>query len=74
MTNVDEIEDRAITVVDPVCGKAVDLNDVVAHESYGGWAYFFCSAQCRNRFLADPGRYASAPAHGNTADSSQHET
>ncbi len=64
MAHIDEIEDRVITMVDPVCGKAIDLGDVAAHESYGGWAYFFCSTRCRDGFLTDPDRYTDAPACG----------
>ena len=47
---------------DPVCGMTVatDSPHTVAHE---GETYFFCSAGCRAKFLADPERYLSQ-GHG----------
>ncbi len=44
-------------VTDPVCGKTIELEAAEPVE-HGGWAYFFCSAACRNAFLAAPDRYA----------------
>lgn len=41
---------------DPVCGMAVG-EDAVAHLSYGGYEYAFCSHACLRRFLDDPTRY-----------------
>lgn len=51
--------DKEIKITDPVCGKALCIDQVVAEEDYGGWAYFFCSHACRKRFLSDPKRYAT---------------
>jgi Cu+-exporting ATPase len=54
-------------VKDPVCGM-----DVVAGQAGGGSAqydgitYWFCSPSCRERFIAEPGRYA-APARASAA-------
>ena len=44
-------------VRDPVCGKPIDLAEVVATEDDGGWTYFFCSTACHDRFNAAPARY-----------------
>jgi len=46
---------------DPVCGMAVttDSEHQVEHE---GHPYYFCSARCRSKFVADPARYLSAEA------------
>ncbi len=47
------------TAIDPVCGMNVDGDDVkVEHE---GTVYVFCSTACRDRFTAEPDRYALAP-------------
>lgn len=45
-----------MNVSDPVCGKTIDLAGAVPAEHLG-WAYFFCSDACRERFLAVPDRY-----------------
>lgn len=44
---------------DPVCGMPVTDKSwhTYAHE---GRAYYFCSADCKNRFSAKPGRFAAA--------------
>lgn len=61
-----------ISVKDPVCGKKFDICDVRAHEDYRGWAYFFCSDKCRQKFLIHRDRFTGveqgvrpnvAPAH-----------
>jgi P-type Cu+ transporter len=44
---------------DPVCGMAVDPATGRHEAQHAGTPYFFCSARCRERFLADPERYAS---------------
>jgi YHS domain-containing protein len=45
-------------VKDPVCGKAVDP-DHSRHEIVGQQDYCFCSEECCNRFVVNPGRYLS---------------
>jgi Cu+-exporting ATPase len=50
-------------VTDPVCGMQVDTAVTPHHAELEGGAYHFCSARCREKFLADPERYRSpAPA------------
>jgi Cu+-exporting ATPase len=56
------------TVRDPVCGMSVVPATATHHADYDGEAYFFCSAGCRVKFLADPGKYlapheAAHPPH-----------
>lgn len=46
---------------DPVCGMTV--GDGALETSYEGIRYFFCSAQCRERFLATPHLYVGYPGH-----------
>jgi Cu+-exporting ATPase len=42
---------------DPVCGMVVDKASAKHRAAYDGVAYYFCSAGCREKFLADPGKY-----------------
>lgn len=61
MVEFGERKDMAIT--DPVCGKTLTLDQVVAHEEHNGWAYFFCSHDCHKTFLAEPKRFVSNEVH-----------
>ena len=50
---------------DPVCGMSVDPHTAKHRAEHNGHPYYFCSAGCRTKFVADPIRYldpASAPA------------
>src|SRR5688572_23579901 len=53
---------------DPVCGMWVDpataRGGVLVHD---GQQHAFCNPRCREKFLADPGRYLSATAAPTTA-------
>ena len=42
------------TVIDPVCGMSVDPDTTPHHAEHDGQAYHFCSAKCRERFIARP--------------------
>src|SRR5690349_12265682 len=42
---------------DPVCGMSVDPHTAKHKAEHGGRTYYFCSAGCRTKFLADPARY-----------------
>ena len=42
---------------DPVCGMSVDPATTPHHARHAGTAYHFCSAGCRTKFVADPGKY-----------------
>lgn len=51
-------------VKDPVCGMTVDPATAAHRADHDGETYYFCSAGCREKFVADPARYlnpASAP-------------
>ena len=48
---------RAEGVRDPVCGMAVDPHKTQHRAEYAGHPYYFCSANCRTKFVADPARY-----------------
>ena len=45
------------TVKDPVCGMTVDPAKTAHHAEHAGHAYHFCSAGCRTKFIAEPGKY-----------------
>ncbi len=53
---------HAVTVKDPVCGMTVDPKTARHQAEHEGSAYYFCSAGCRTRFVADPGKYLSPGA------------
>jgi Cu+-exporting ATPase len=42
---------------DPVCGMDVDPHTAKHRAEHSGRTYYFCSAGCRTKFLADPQRY-----------------
>jgi len=54
--------------MDPVCGMQVRTVDAPARSSFAGQTVWFCSDHCRERFDAEPPRYASQPA---TSDDAQ---
>ncbi|HEY7459012.1 MAG TPA: heavy metal translocating P-type ATPase, partial [Xanthobacteraceae bacterium] len=47
-------------VKDPVCGMTVDPHTARHTAMHAGRPYYFCSARCRERFLADPEKYLAA--------------
>ena len=47
----------AVTVIDPVCGMTVDPATTAHHATHAGHEHHFCSARCRDKFIADPLRY-----------------
>ena len=44
-------------VKDPVCGMTVDPLTSAHHADHAGMEFHFCSAGCRTKFVANPGRY-----------------
>src|SRR3954471_13091336 len=51
--------DHAATerVLDPVCGMTVDPQTAKHRHDHDSHTYYFCSAGCRSKFAADPGKY-----------------
>ena len=47
----------AVVTLDPVCGMSVDPATTAHRAAHEGEDYFFCSAGCRTKFIADPERY-----------------
>jgi len=48
--------------IDPVCGMQVETVHAPASAVHDGRTYSFCSDHCRQRFDADPARFATATA------------
>jgi Cu+-exporting ATPase len=48
-----------MTMVDPVCGMAVQPESAAAAWEHGGHVYYFCSVGCMERFREDPERFLS---------------
>ncbi|MFZ1105455.1 MAG: heavy metal translocating P-type ATPase [Hyphomicrobiaceae bacterium] len=44
-------------VKDPVCGMTVDPHTAKHRHTHDGRPFYFCSAKCRERFIAEPTRY-----------------
>ncbi len=67
---MDKPGDGVDIVNDPVCGMTVDLATARHKGDHAGQTHYFCSAGCRDKFLADPRKYL-APAPPANADESQ---
>jgi class 3 adenylate cyclase/YHS domain-containing protein len=48
-------------LVDPVCGMEIGAAEAAARLALGERELAFCSAQCLQRYVADPSRYAPSP-------------
>jgi Cu+-exporting ATPase len=60
--NHDHGEHHYGDIKDPVCGMDVDPATAKHHAESAGKDYYFCSAGCRTKFVADPERYLAAKA------------
>jgi RND family efflux transporter MFP subunit len=49
---------RAEAPRDPVCGMPLKQEEVKFTESYRGKTFYLCSVSCREKFLANPDKYA----------------
>ncbi|HEX5961642.1 MAG TPA: heavy metal translocating P-type ATPase [Rhodanobacteraceae bacterium] len=54
--------------IDPVCGMTVDPETSKHRAVHAGHTYHFCSARCREKFVADPDRYLAGDAHAHVHD------
>ena len=57
---MDALVETVAVNVDPVCGMAVDEGGAAVRLQHGGKDYLFCSAQCLEKFKADPAKYGAA--------------
>jgi YHS domain-containing protein len=48
----------SIVAVDPVCSMNVKVVESTPRATHDGRTFFFCSEMCRERFVAEPARYA----------------
>ena len=48
--------------IDPVCGMTVDPATAKHKAAHTGHDYYFCSAGCKTKFVADPAKYLEASA------------
>lgn len=48
---------QVATAVDPACGMNVAMTEDAITYEYEGETYYFCSADCKADFVADPGKY-----------------
>ena len=53
---------------DPVCGMSVDPATAKHKAEHAGAAYYFCSAGCREKFVAEPARFLPAPTPARAAE------
>jgi Cu+-exporting ATPase len=44
-------------VKDPVCGMMVDPHTAKHRHEHHGHTYYFCNPKCREKFIAEPGKY-----------------
>ena len=42
------------SVVDPVCGMQIESGEAAGMAEYNGVVYYFCSQDCRAKFMAKP--------------------
>jgi len=50
------------SAVDPVCGMTVNSHTAQHQHIHEGRPLYFCSAKCRDKFIAQPARYLRGPA------------
>ncbi|MBI1620515.1 heavy metal translocating P-type ATPase [Aquamicrobium zhengzhouense] len=58
--------DSVHKVKDPVCGMLVDPHTTQHKAEHAGRPYYFCSAGCRAKFVAEPERYLDPAAAAKT--------
>ena len=61
-------QDDTHKVKDPVCGMMVDPHTTQHKAEHAGRPYYFCSAGCHAKFLAEPERYLDPAAAAATAE------
>jgi Cu+-exporting ATPase len=59
--NAASSDEQSFMVKDPVCGMDVDPHTAKHRADHNGKTYYFCSAGCRERFMADPASYIGDP-------------
>jgi Cu+-exporting ATPase len=57
--DISNANNTAKTERDPVCGMMVDPQTAIHRLDHEGHPYYFCSAGCQTKFVADPAKYLS---------------
>jgi P-type Cu+ transporter len=60
------------TATDPVCGMQVDIAAAKHRGKHGDETFYFCSARCRERFLAAPQMFVMPSAPASSHDAHEH--
>ncbi len=55
------VDAKSALAKDPVCGMSVDMASAKHKAEHAGATYYFCSAGCRRKFVAEPERFLPAP-------------
>ncbi len=63
-----DLANVAGTAVDPVCGMKVKIEGARHTHLHGTDKYYFCSARCREKFIAHPEHYLDPAAKARTAE------
>ncbi|HEY1780087.1 MAG TPA: heavy metal translocating P-type ATPase [Roseiarcus sp.] len=69
---MDSAEAASVLAKDPVCGMSVDPATAKHKAEHGGETFFFCSAGCRGKFVAEPARFLAQPTHAPAGASHGH--
>jgi YHS domain-containing protein len=59
LESVDQYQSENL-VIDPVCGMRINQLYAEGQMQYEGRSYFFCVPECKEKFAADPQKYAGA--------------
>lgn len=63
--------EQAPSATDAVCGMTVDPDTSKHRTGHLGHTYHFCSARCREKFMADPDRYLAGDAGAHVHDDAE---
>ncbi len=63
----ESMKGRTGEAIDPVCGMTVTIKPDSRKVDHGGQAYYFCSAKCCEKFIADPDLYLKPGQASETA-------
>jgi YHS domain-containing protein len=53
-------QDEDVMAVDPVCGMELKKADAKATYEHNGKSYYFCTEECKDKFVKEPGNYIRA--------------
>jgi P-type Cu+ transporter len=65
---IDDRFQSATVVKDPVCGMNVNPATAKHRLEQAGTSYYFCCANCAEKFKADPGKYLAPPSHPDSSN------